>query len=436
MTGVHAVPLLAAALVLVSCAGPPAHARAPFLWGVSTAGHQVEGGDRNSQWHVWGEQGRTEHRNLWATDSFRRYREDLDLAAGMNLSAYRFSVEWSRVEPEPGKFDEKAISHYRRVASEARARGMTPIITLFHFAYPKWLDQSARGSPGGWERPDAPKLFGRYATRVATALKAEKPLWLTINEPTVFAIFGYFLGKWPPGKRDLGATWRVLGNLMAGHGEAYAAVHRAVPGAMVSFNGMASGVHFGQMHVLRDALEVAPKLDLLRGLAWHPELSLMWAVRPSIAREVDYAALDYYFPTPLGGYKYREPWDWPVYPHGIFEAVRDYSNFFRKPVLIAENGFATRDWAPRQDGWTREAHLVAHVREVQKAREAGFQVMGYSYWSLLDNFEWGSFSPRFGLYQVNYGDEHLTRVPTRAVAFYRDIVQNDGVRDELLRLAH
>ncbi len=430
----RALPILSACLVLAASAVPEAQARRPFLWGVSTAGHQVEGGDRNSQWHAWEEQGRTAHRNPHATDSFRRYREDIDLAAAMGLTAYRFSIEWSRVEPEAGTFDPEAIAHYVRVATAARARGMTPIITLFHFAYPAWLDEPDPAGNRGWERDDAPTRFARYVERAVPAFKDLRPLWLTINEPLVFAAYGYFLGQFPPGKRDPIATVRVLGKLLEGHGQAYAAMHRVVPGAMVSFNNMASTAHLAFSPARPEAPDLASG-SLLEAPVFHPDLTLMALLRPRIRGEVDFAAFDYYFPTALLAWRDYSHWDWPVYPRGIGEATRDYHAFFRRPVLIAENGMATRDGAARADGWTREAHLVAHAREVVKARDAGLPLLGYCYWSLLDNYEWGSFTPRFGLYSVDYSDGRLVRKPTAAVAFYRDIAQNDRVTPELEQLA-
>lgn len=405
----------------------------PFLWGVSVAGHQVEGGDRASQWARWGALGKTKHRNARATDSFRRFKEDLDLAAGMGLSAYRFSIEWSRVEPAPGKIDPVAVDHYRRVAREARARGMTPIVTLFHFAYPAWLDDPDARGDRGWERRDASDLFARYVSRVVGAFRAEKPLWITVNEPTIFASFGYYLGLWPPGKRDRGATVRVVDHLLDGHGKAYAEIHRQLPDAQVSFNNFAAPIHLSRLSE-PFAAAAPPVFGFFEGLWGHPDLWFLRALRPSLTREVDFAALDYYFPVALEVPRPEPPWEWRVYPRGLYEAIRDYANFFGKPVLVAENGMATQDGAPRVDGWTREAFLVAHVQELERAKAAGVPVLGYCHWSLLDNYEWGSFEPRFGLYQVNYGDEGLTRIPTPAVAYYRDIAQNGSVRPEIAAL--
>ncbi|MBM3267820.1 MAG: glycoside hydrolase family 1 protein [Candidatus Sericytochromatia bacterium] len=421
-------------LALAAAGTSPAEARRTFLWGVSTAGHQVEGGDTSSQWHAWEEQGRTPERNPRATDSLARFREDIALAADMGLTAYRFSMEWCRVEPEDGRFDPVAIAHYARVAAEARARGMTPIVTLFHFAYPAWLDAPDPAGNRGWERDDAPERFARYVAAAAPALADSRPLWLTINEPLVFAIHAYFLGQFPPGKRDPFATLRVVGKLLEGHGLAYAALHRAVSGSRVSFNNMAANVHLA----FTPARPTAPDLaagSLLEAPVFQPDLTLFWLLRPRIREEVDFAAFDYYFPTALLHWRDYPHWDWPVYPGGIREAAAAYHKFFRRPVLVAENGMATRDGAERADGWTREAHLVAHAREVVRARRTGIPIFGYCYWSLLDNYEWGSFTPRFGLYSVDYSDAGLPRRPTAAVAFFRDIAKNDGVTPELERLA-
>ncbi|MBI6546186.1 MAG: glycoside hydrolase family 1 protein [Cyanobacteria bacterium NC_groundwater_1444_Ag_S-0.65um_54_12] len=367
-----------------------------------------------------------------ATDSYRRYREDLDLASDLGLSAYRFSIEWSRVEPRPQVFDQQAIDHYRRIAREVRARGMTPIITLWHFAYPAWLDEPDASGLRGWERFDAPEIFGRYVEKVIGAFAEVQPLWLTINEPVIFALQGYVFGKWPPGRREPRAALAVLRNLLAAHGRAYRIIHARWPKALVAFNNFALTLH------LTAVSEAFAKSQARRRPVWEnwaiqPDLWLLVALRPTLRAEMDFAALDYYFPATLSSAD-QSPWLWPVYPPGLYEAIKHYANFFRKPVLIAENGLATKDGAPRADGWTREAHLVAHVREVLRARSDGIPVFGYCYWSLLDNYEWGSFMPRFGLYQVDYGSETLRRIPTAAVAYYRDIVTHNNLRSSLLQL--
>lgn len=442
--GVPSVPLAfgrAAALAalfsvadLTGCAFrrlPPAPGH--FLWGVSTSGYQVEGGDTNSQWAAWVAGGMTEHRNPQATDSYRRWREDLDLAAGMGLSAYRFGIEWSRIAPTAGTIDKKAIAHYVTIAKEARARGMTPIVTLYHFTYPKWFDQADPKGRRGWERPDSPKIFGKYVAAIAGAFAKEKPLWLTINEPTIYTGYSYFLGLWPPAKRDVGAALTVLGNLLDAHGEAYREIHARLPDARVSFNNMAPTMHVGRVFEAF-ALGAVSRKAPLDDYSFQPDLAFLALLHPKLKKEVDFAALDYYFPTALTAVKTFQPWDWPVYPTGLYEAVKAYAEFFRKPVLVAENGMATQDGGARADGWTREAYLAAHVREVMRARADGIPVMGYCHWSLLDNFEWGTFTPRFGLYEVNFGDEALTRVPTPAVAYFKSIAAHDGVSPELSRL--
>ncbi|MBU6427636.1 MAG: family 1 glycosylhydrolase [Cyanobacteria bacterium REEB65] len=425
-----------AAASLAACSRPQVPvSTGRFLWGVSTAGHQVEGGDRLSQWHEWEATGHTRDLNPWATDSYRRWREDLDMAASMNMTAYRFSVEWSRVEPKPGKFDPAAIAHYARIAQGARARGMTPIITLFHFAYPAWLDEPDRQGRRGWERPDAADRFARYVSGVIGALGPAHPLWLTINEPTIFTYYGYIMGTWPPGKRDVSDAWRVLGHLLDAHALAYHLIHARYPDARVSFNNFALDVKVSPaVEPYSEATGSVRHRSFGQDWSFEPDLWLLRLRHPGLSKVLDYAALDYYFPMVLGQNTAMPSWQWPVYPRGLYEVIRDYAHFFGKPVLVAENGLATRGLAPRADGWTRQAYLVAHVEQVLRARAAGLPVMGYCYWSLLDNYEWGSFTPRFGLFEVNYADPDFTRTPRPVVAYYKDIAACGQVRSRLAQL--
>lgn len=431
--------------MLVGCAtaqGHPAGRLRPlnrFLWGVATSGHQTEGDDESSQWHVWESQGHTSQANPIADDSYRKWREDLDLAASMHLSAYRFSIEWSRVEPEPGRFDPRAIAHYLRIARGARARGMTPIITLFHFAYPAWLDRPDAQGRRGWERPDAADRFAWYVDKVVPAFGSTHPLWLTINEPTVFTYYGYVKGVWPPGKQDPHDAWIVLSHLLEAHAEAYRVIHAHFPDAWVSFNNMALDF---KLFPAAESYAVArgrttgaePTGGFGRNWSFEPDLWLLTFIHPKLRQEMDYTALDYYFPMVAGQEPSLHPWFWPVYPQGLYEAIRDYHEFFHLPVLVAENGIAMHDDSGRPDGWTREAFLAAHVQQVMRARAAGIPVLGYCYWSLLDNYEWGSFLPRFGLFHVDYEDPGLARIPTPAVAYYKDIAEHDGLTERLARM--
>lgn len=407
---------LATLLVLAGCGAPRAltGGEAPlratgrdFLWGVSTAGYQWEGDETTSQWAAWDQAGRTEERRGHAADGYRRYASDLDLTRGMGCNAFRTSVEWARIEPEEGRFDLEAIQHYRELIRAMRARGLTPIVTLQHFSYPAWLDRE-----GGWESKEAPARFARFVARIVPELAADVDWYLTFNEPTVFVAGGWVSGQMPPGKtNDAAGAARVLRHLVQGHRLAYAAIHRLDPVAKVSFNNYSAS-----WHVTGDAVE--------------PEDGFLSELQGTAERvpALDYMAIDYYTRLKLAlPFNLPTCWTWPVYPEGLYRSLRFYHRLTGLPVLIAENGMATQDGAPRADGWTREAYLVAHVQQLQRAIADGIPVLGYVHWSITDNYEWGSYRPRFGLFTVDCRADDQRRVPTAAAGIYRQIIAAGGV---------
>ena len=184
---------------------------AGFTWGVATAAHQIEGGNVNNDWWAWEHDpaSGTVEPSGDACDSFHRWREDLQLVADMGLGAYRFSLEWSRIEPAEGEFSIAALEHYRRVCAACHGHGILPVVTFHHFTTPLWL--TARG---GWEAPDAPERFARFVER-STAYLGDLIGWAcTINEPNVVAVMGYFQGEYPPGVKDDFARYGAVNEAM------------------------------------------------------------------------------------------------------------------------------------------------------------------------------------------------------------------------------
>ncbi len=432
--------LLAAVIALqlhaVSGARPPlgeAGERLPavppgFLWGVATAGYQWEGGDRTSNWAAWERAGMVKEPSGRAADGWRRYEEDFDLAKGLGLNAFRFSLEWSRIEPAPGVIDHEVVAHYHRVFAAARARGLTPIVTLLHYTYPAWLDALAPKGLSAWEVPAAVDHYARYVAFVAHEFGGDITYYLTFNEPTVMVEAGYLGGMWPPGKKDLGAFLRASGHLITAHSRAYDVIHAQDADAMVSFNNYAAAYQIG--------FDPAQKAMRAPGDDWFLKaFSTMLPGRVDLngRPKLDYVAVDYYKRLSLPVQVVPpSPSQWTVYPDGFIEVLERYHKVFNLPILVAENGFATDNDKPRADGWTREAYLVAHVAAVQKAQQRGIPVLGYTYWTLTDNWEWGSFDDRFGLYAVDCRGGDLARVPRPAAAVYQEIVAAGGVTPDLL----
>ena len=166
-----------------------------FYWGAATASYQVEGGILNTDWAKAASEGRVPPCDR-ACDHYHRFESDFDIAKSLGHNGHRFSVEWARIEPEKGKFNQEEIEHYRQVLLALKERGITPFITIWHFTLPLWFSES-----GGFERKDAPEVFARYAAYVVSQLSDLCQFYSTMNEPNVVGSNGWLRGSWPPFKR-------------------------------------------------------------------------------------------------------------------------------------------------------------------------------------------------------------------------------------------
>ena len=424
---------LAGALALTACGRPDAAPQAAqratafkaaavpanFLWGVSTAGAQWEGGDTTSNWHAWWKAGKTEDPNPQGANGMKLYGQDAELARGLGANAFRTSFEWSRLEPAPGVIDPEAVAHYHRLLDKLAAEGLTPVITLHHFAHPQWVE-----AQGGWESPETPELFAKFAAFVAKEYGDKIELYLTFNEPNVFLLGGYVAKAFPPGKMNPVAGLRAMRHMVHGHMLAYDAIHANDPKAKVSFN-MYTAEYAVGLGKQDDSFEAQATRRLGSDDAFFEELERQAG---RTGRKLDFAALDYYCKFRVSvPFVFPRPDTWEVYPEGFYQAIKRYYEKYRLPVLIAENGMATLNGQPRADGWTRSRYLVAHIKQMQRAMAEGVPVMGYIHWSITDNWEWGSFSPTFGLYRVDCRNQNFKRVPTDGVETFRAITQAGGV---------
>ena len=203
-----------------------------FLWGTATASHQVEGQNKNNNWHAWEqEEGHIlhGHKSGLACDWWSgRWREDFDRAAESGQNAHRLSVEWSRIQPKPDRWDESALDRYREILIGLVERDMLPMVTLHHFTNPLWLEEI-----GGWENPQVVELFETFVRRTVEVLKGYTNMWVTINEPNVYAALAYFSDEFPPGKKDMNAAFAVTRNMVCAHAAAYHAIHEIQPEARV-----------------------------------------------------------------------------------------------------------------------------------------------------------------------------------------------------------
>jgi beta-glucosidase len=405
----------------------------PFLWGTATAAHQVEGGNiHNDWWRFEQEPGRIAggDRSGAAADHWNRVAHDVGLMTALGANAYRFSVEWSRVEPTEGRWDDAAWDHYVDEVAQLRAAGVVPMATLLHFTLPAWL-----ADRGGLLATDFPDVFARFAAEAATRL-SDVRWWVTINEPNVVMVLGYVEGVFPPAVRDPRLAVRAAVAQLRGHGAASVAVRRVLPDARI-----------GLAHHLADLQPKNPANPVDRLVTGQSAQLFNWAFQDAVThgrirlRTAGFPSVDVEAPELLGstdffGLNYynrylisfapRTPakvaWEYgdgpktdmgyEVYPAGFERVLRAAWERYRLPVVVTENGVADNS------EWVRPAALKWHVEAMRAAMAAGVPVLGYFYWSLLDNFEWAEgYAKRFGLYRVDYATQE--RHPTAACELFR-----------------
>ncbi|MFE3257942.1 family 1 glycosylhydrolase [Nocardia sp. NPDC059091] len=402
------IAAVAAGLVLLSIA--PATAEpdgdssagplpAGFLWGVSGSGFQSEGDSPDSNWSRYAASGKAHDPVGTSVDFLHRYRDDIERARDLGVRVFRLSVEWARLEPAPGQYDPAAWAYYDDVIAAVHAAGMRPMITLDHWVYPGWeFDR------GGWRHDEMTADWLANARRVVDRYARFDPLWITINEPSAYAFQEMQVGGLGPAELPT-----AVDRWVRVHREIYDYIHSVQPGAQVSSN-----------------------------IAYFPfaEAAVDTTFLDRVADKLDFIGLDYYYsmsPTDLSySNVFSEPWKASPAPDGLYYALRHYAETYPgRPLYVVENGMPTQDAAPRADGYLRAEHLADSVYWVERAVHDGMKVIGYNYWSLTDNYEWGSYTPRFGLYTVNVEtDPTLTRTPTAAVDTYRSIITHGGVPDD------
>ena len=416
-----------------------------FLWGTATSAHQVEGGNGGNDWADWErEPGRIRGGAVAgaACDFWRRAEDDLALAASFGTNAFRFSVEWSRVEPEEGRFDEAALARYAGWAARCRALGLEPMVCLHHFTLPRWLARR-----GGFAWSGSVERFARLAEVVADAMAGRVRWWLTVNEPMVLAALGFVQGVWPPGRHSVSEALRVARHLVRAHAAAYHALHARQPDALVS-----------AAHHLAVYLPHDPRSVLDRAVTWvrdrlmnrlfleatvegrlAPPLGAGERVAEAVGSH-DYIAFQPYFTYPLAFS--------PANPGGLFAVERHVPRPGAPPFMGEFRPEAPATWAERLASYRlplvvtehglleaeereRPGFLVAALTGLHRALRHGADLRGYFHWSLLDNFEWAEgFEARFGLVHVDFATQ--VRTPRRSAEVYGAIARANGIPAELL----
>ena len=411
-----------------------------FLWGTATAAHQVEGGNSSSDWWEWELRAGTPCKEPSgdALDHYNRYPADVAMLAGLGFNTYRFSVEWARIEPSEGVFDDRQLDHYRDMVTAVRESKLIPMVTLNHFTLPAWV-----AAQGGWLSDRTPALFERYVRRVVEAI-GDVDWYCTINEPGVVA-FGGYLGAlgFPPGTRGLRNWRRAIDGLIRGHRLARAAVKELRPGARVGQTqsmqdwesnaggrpAMTYARRMGEDVYLEASKEddfvgvqtySGVRLDLRRPMGWITRAALSIGpvedllVSRMIAGRGEAPMVD-----PRNGIR-RTQMGYEYRPEAVAATVRRVAEVLPgMPIVVTEHGVATADDAERIE------FIARGLAALHETIEDGIPLRGYIHWSAFDNFEWASgYDMKFGLIGVDRATQ--VRTPKGSAAFLGGIARTNA----------
>jgi len=390
-----------------------------FLWGVSTSAYQIEGGIKND-WSEW-EMKRIRERGLDSAnffagiscDSYNRYKEDLQLINDLNCGAYRFGIEWSRIEPLEGEYDMNEIKHYRKILVEMRRKKIKSVVTIWHWTNPIWLSNK-----GGWSNDQVIAHFTAYSELLIKELGDLVDFWVTLNEPMIHVLNGYVINKFPPQNFfKLKKAKKVFDNLYQAHNKVYELFHQINPEVQVGFTQIINFIEPNKKWNLFDNL-----VSRIFKYFWNESFL------EKTKNRLDYIGVDYYFhdrvsfwpPFKRNENKKVNDMGWEIYPEGIYHVAK-FLEKYNLPIYIMENGL------PDAEDRLRENFIKNHLVFLHKAIEEGVPVKGYFYWSLLDNFEWAAgFSARFGLYEVDR--KTLNRTARKSAYYYGGICGNNSLK--------
>jgi beta-glucosidase len=383
-----------------------------FTWGTATAAHQIEGGNANNDWWAFENAPGTPCREPSgdACDSWLRWSEDVALVADLGLGNYRFSIEWSRIEPEPGLWSHAAIARYRAQCEALLALGIEPVVTFHHFTTPRWV--AARG---GWEDAGTPALFAAFCRRAASELGDVIRRACTINEPNIVAMVGWMLGAFPPGKTDRPLRHVVNGRFVDAHRLAVDAIRAAAPDvpvgltlSMTDYQAEAGG------ETRRDHIRQGMEDVFLDAVAGDDFLGVQTYTRERFGPD-GMLPLDPDIPVGAMGYE--------LYAPALEATLRRAwaTTDGAVPLIVTENGVGGDD-----DG-ERVRYVHDALAGVLRCLADGIDVRGYTYWSLLDNFEWAyGYVPKFGLAEVDRAT--FIRTPKPSAAWYASVARANALR--------
>ena len=407
-----------------------------FLLGVATAATQIEGGETDNNWLDWYKKGNISDGSspARANDHYNRYEEDISLMKSLDIEVCRFGIEWARIEPEDGAFDDAAIEHYRKEIKLMIKSGIQPLLTLHHFSNPMWFERK-----GGFENEENIPIFLRFVEKAVLSFGDLVSDYNTINEPNVYAMNGYFFGVWPPAKKSMAAAAKVMSVMTACHIKSYEIIHRVrsemgFDDSNVSFANHVRAFVPKRKNNLWDRFcssfsenffQGAITKAMCTGVCSFP-LKKIGSYQKGVY--CDYIAVNYYTRSSVKGLsdsvKDNAPVNdlgWEIYPDGIVECAKKLYAVVKKPIYVTENGTCDAS-----DSF-RSRYVYEHLKAISES-ELPFE--RYYQWCFCDNFEWvEGESARFGIVYVDY--ETQKRTVKKSGEFYKKIILDKGVSEKL-----
>lgn len=374
-----------------------------FLWGTATSSYQVEGDIKNADWSDFFPARK-------ACNHYFLFEKDFELMKNLNLNAYRFSIEWSRIEKKEGEFDQKEIEHYRQFLKTLKEKNIKTILTLHHFTNPQWLYKY-----GGWANKKIIFYFSRFAQKMFQEYNELVDFWITINEPLIFAAFGYLTGRWPPRKKNLLLFFQAIKNQTLVHKKIFKEFKKLNPNSKI---GLAQNTAYFEPFNKKSFLDnLNAKFN---HFCWNQLFIEL------IKKNLSFIGINYYSSQTV-----KFPWQdktikkevsdigWPLFPSGLYWIVKQFQKF-NLPILITENGIAD------EKDILRKKFIKEHLFWLHKAISEGVKVLGYLHWSFMDNLEWDfGFKVKFGLVEIDFKTQE--RKPRNSAFYFSKIAKENAL---------
>ncbi|AHF97497.1 glycoside hydrolase family 1 [Desulfurella acetivorans A63] len=404
-----------------------------FFWGVATSAFQLEGSPY-ADWHLFDS---FFEEKPEAVNHYSMYEQDLYLIKKLGVNAYRFSIEWSRIQPSQDIFNVASIAHYQEIIDELLSNNIEPFVTIHHFTHPVWF---IKNYP--WHNDNSVDKFCFYVEKLVKTIKNVK-YWITFNEPYILLLGGYLDGCMPPNIKNKELAQKALKNILLSHAKVYDIIHTYIDQPYVGiahnmavfkpyrknkFDMLLTKVakHFYNFSIINAFLSGHLSINL--------PFSKSFEIDLPVKDKLDFFGINYYtriflkfnpfnFKNKFVDIIYQNKegigitdMGWEIYPKGILKVLK-YASKLKVPLIITENGIATNN------DFQKIQFIRAHLEKIKEAIADGINIKGYFYWSLIDNYEWFvGLNAKFGLFRVD--EKTLKRKPTLSASFYAYIVKN------------